>query len=235
MLPTWQAPWPLRSHGRVFIRRSQMAAVEQISIQCFGRALRRYEFAGLAGAPDDAALRIDSTEGMIRLELRDGENACYCGAHLVRLGATGPEIIAGGWRILLPALRGTSFGLQMFRRQLLTAHGLDVRRILTLADRGRRESGYYIWPRYGLDGPVPSAILGRLREARLKARSVLDLMGTAAGRAWWREHGTSFEGSFDLSEGSRHWRVFRRYVRSKLVPLRGSPIRRIPKPPGRRP
>ena len=44
------------------------------------------------------------------------------------------------------------------------------------------------------------------------AQTVGDLMKTPEGVAWWTEHGVSFRGKFDLSEGSESLKTWEAYV-----------------------
>ena len=82
----------------------------------------------------------------------------------------------------------------------------------TFADRRAEDRGYYHWPRFGFDGPLPAALGQRLPQQLAAARSVLDLIETKAGRRWWRRYGVALTVCFDLADESRSWRVFRRHL-----------------------
>lgn len=52
-------------------------------------------------------------------------------------------------------------------------------------------------------------------ESKYKAKSILDVMATQEGRDFWKANGFGFEGSFDLSEGSRSNKVLDAYLAAK--------------------
>lgn len=113
-------------------------------------------------------------------------------------------------------MQRNGLGLRIFRRQLAQAKALGIRRIEVTAGRSRVENGYYTWPRFGMNGPLPAEIRRALPPGLRSARSVLDLTESEPGRWWWKAHGTTVELAFDLSDGSRCWRVFHQYLRSRL-------------------
>jgi hypothetical protein len=102
--------------------------------------------------------------------------------------------------------------LGIFYRQLVHAHALGVTRIETHAGRSDHENGYYTWPRFGFDGPLPPSIHTVLPKRLASARSVLDLMECERGREWWRQNGTSIRLAFEVAPRGRSWKVFQRYL-----------------------
>jgi len=158
----------------------------QVTVALFGRRLRRWEFAGLAGAPDDARVEVGTLAGDLYLEMHH------------------------------ESMQRNGLGLRIFCRQTCQAKALGVRRIEVTAGRGRAENGYYTWPRFGMDGPLPATVTEMLPPGLRSARSVLDLIQSEPGRWWWKAHGCRVDLAFDLSEGSRCWRVFQAYLRSRL-------------------
>lgn len=52
-------------------------------------------------------------------------------------------------------------------------------------------------------------------ESKYKAKSILDVMATQEGRDFWKANGFGFEGTFDLSEGSRSNKVLDAYLAAK--------------------
>jgi hypothetical protein len=106
-------------------------------------------------------------------------------------------------------------GFRVLKRQLDHARRLDVSRIELVAGRRSRENGYYTWPRFGFDGPLPSLVQRELPGDLRHARNVLDLMECQSGRQWWKEHGVPVPVAFDMTRHSRSWEVFRRYVRER--------------------
>ena len=204
--------WPARSRARVALPAKDLASVERVARQLFGRALRRDEYAGLGGAPDDGLVRVGVTGARLWLEVVDPRRFRYASAHLVCQGRFGPVLASGGLRILDPRLRGKGIGLQMARRQLIASRRLGVRSILAHGGRGAGEIGYYFGPRLGFDSPLPEQVARSLPSLLRPARSILDLMQSQSGRDWWREHGVELDLVFDLGRDSRCWSVFWRYL-----------------------
>ena len=125
-------------------------------------------------------------------------------------------IVKDGFHILLRRMRRKGLGLRIFHRQLENAKALGVSRIETRAGRSNDENGYYTWPRFGFDGPLPEQIVENLPLGLEDARNVLELMGCEKGRLWWKEHGETVDVAFDLTDGSRSWEAFQRYVGNRL-------------------
>jgi len=182
----------------------------------FGRKLRLGEFAGLAGAPDDARVEVGTLAGDLYLEMHHGVSSRYCEFLFVRSSGTGPVLVNDGLRIHREAMQRNGLGLRIFRRQLAQAKALGIRRIDVTAGRSRVENGYYTWPRFGMNGPLPVAVKRTLPPGLHSARTVLDLTESEPGRWWWKAHGCCVELAFDLAEGSRCWRVFNQYLHTRL-------------------
>ena len=218
--------WPVRSRARLALPAKELAAVEHLAVQLFCRALRPDEYAGLGGAPDDALVRVAAMGSLLRLEVVDPRRCGYSGAHALFLGRGGPVLASGGHRILDPRRRGQGIGLQMVRRQLITARRLGVRSIVADGVRTATENGYYVGPRLGFDSPLSERVLRSLPGPLRKARCVLDLIESQAGRDWWREHGVELELVFDLRHDSRCWVVFRQYLGEQAL------RKRSPRGPG---
>ena len=134
----------------------------------------------------------------------------------VRPAAADLVLVKDGFHIHVEDMRRRGLGLRIFHRQLENAKTLGIRRIETIAGRRDGENGYYTWPRFGFDGPLPEKIKEKLPLGLEHAHSVLDLIDCEKGRLWWREHGDTIDVAFDVAEGSRSRKVFERYVRNKL-------------------
>ena len=99
-------------------------------------------------------------------------------------------------------------------------------------NRKRPRTGYYAWPRFGFDREfsdderklIPRKLVG-------KGKRVSDLMKTAEGRAWWKDHGYGMSLSFDLSPDSLGRRVLSEYLEQKGITLEKA---RKPRRRGRR-
>ena len=78
-------------------------------------------------------------------------------------------------------------------------------------------NGYYTWPRFGYDAELEddnfdTPVFKALSEKFSEARTLLDVMSTPEGRAWWKQNGGDvYHMKFDLSEGSRSMMIHEAY------------------------
>jgi hypothetical protein len=189
--------------------------------ELFRRALSGWEIAGLAGAPEDAAIDVGICGGCLYLDMYQPTTFDYHAIY--RLLAVEGRAIAtiDAFAIRRPWLRRRGLGLRIFCRHLYFARRLGLAQIEILAGRGPGENGYYTWPRFGFNGPLPPAIQRRLPPELLPAQTVLNLMSSQPGRLWWQSQGGPIQVVFDLAEGSPSWAAFRRYAgESPGEPLR---------------
>jgi hypothetical protein len=214
-LPDLPAPFqaPPRSRAEVVFYDGEGRQIERATRQLFGRALETWEYAGLAGAPDDAVVEVGTLQGGIYLELWEPASNAYRGSHVAQRLSLGVVLFNEGFRIQRKCLQRQGLGLGVVSRQLHWAKALGVLRIIAMAGRRHQENGYYTWPRYGFDGPLPAEVRRRLPPGLHCARTVLDLIQCEPGRQWWRQHGAPLYVSFDLADGSRSWAVFQHYLR----------------------
>lgn len=111
--------------------------------------------------------------------------------------------------------KGSGLGTKIFADQVREAAAKGYDRIEAFCIRGSVSNGYYTWARLGYDGAIPEEVAGAVREAFPGAARVSDLMKTSEGRSWWKEHGASFEGVFDLKKGSLSREVFDAYQKER--------------------
>jgi hypothetical protein len=184
----------------------------RVAKDVFRRVPSCREIAGLAGAPEDAAVDVGVCGGCLYLDMYQPTHFDY--RAIYRLWAAGGRAIAmiDAFAIQRPWLRRHRLGLQIFCRHLYFARRLGVARIEIVAGRGPGENGYYTWPRFGFNGPLPPAIQRRLPPELLSARTVLGLMSSRPGRLWWQSQGGPIHLVFDLAEGSASREAFRRYA-----------------------
>lgn len=204
---------PRLSRAKVIVYDGEGRQVERTARRLFGRALEPWEYAGLAGAPDDALVEVGTLHGGIYLELCQPLSNSYRGSHVAQRLSVGVVLFNEGFHIHRRSLQRRGFGLRVVYRQFHAAKSLGVLRIVAMGGRSDEENGYYTWPRFGFDGPLPAQIRQRLPLGLRRARTALDLIDCEAGRRWWRQNGVPLHVSFDLADGSRSWAVFERYLR----------------------
>jgi hypothetical protein len=194
----------------------ERSAAERIARRLFHRPLERWEYAGLAGAPDEAQVEVGVYRGRLYVEMGNSMTAAYRAYYYVRRVGTQLVLLNDGFRIHLESQRRQGLGLQVFLRQAAAAAALGIARIEAVAGRRHDENGYYTWPRYGFDGVLP-AWLRRLLPIGLEdAETVLDLMECEKGRRWWLQCGVTIPVVFDLADGSRSQAALARYAAANV-------------------
>ncbi len=213
-------PWPRSGAGVVFFL-GEYGDADAAARHLFGRHLLPYDYAELAGAPDDALVEVGTLGGALYIEVSGPPERAYRAFHRVRASQCSPVIFSDGFYILRRHLQGCGLGLRVFARQLEHARRLGVGRIELVAGRRSYENGYYTWPRFGFDGPLPHVVRQNLPPELSRAQTVLDLMDDEPGRRWWKRHGITLPVAFDVTRQSRSWEVFARYLRERTIVLRG--------------
>ncbi len=208
--------------------------VGETIVRLFGRPRAPAELARLAGAFPGAEVTLGTLQDRLYLEVYGGRVASYQGICLLGLAHGRIVLTIEAFHIRRRCVQRRGHGLRIFARQAFQAHRLGLARIETTGGRSGGENGYYTWPRFGFDGPLSPWVRRSLPAGLHRARSVLDLMETLAGRQWWKSHGTPMPLVFDLSAGSRCWRAFCRYLKpASAHPLdgwAGGPVDRCPAP-----
>ncbi|ALV06756.1 hypothetical protein [Roseateles depolymerans] len=79
--------------------------------------------------------------------------------------------------------------------------------------------GYYVWPLMGFDAPIPKHLIDHpeLPTQIDRHSSLLDLMSTPEGGAFWFEHGETLWTEFDLRPSSRSWRRLAQYTEDRHI------------------
>ena len=118
-------------------------------------------------------------------------------------------------------------GRKILKDQIAAAKSIGVSKIVTQAagepdaeeTYGQRANGYYTWGRYGYDTKITSldseATRKDVAKKFPKAVTLSDIFATEEGRKYWRENGTAFTGTFDLTTGSRSMQTFTAYLVAK--------------------
>jgi hypothetical protein len=207
---------PAQSGARVMFLPGERPSAERIARRLFCRPLKMWEYAGLAGAGDDAVVEVGASGGRLYIELGGPAGAMCRAYYYVRRSEAQLVMINDGFQILCHAMRRHGLGRRIFQRQVATAAALGIARIELVAGRHCDEHGYYCWPRFGFEGRLPGRLRRMLPIGLEHASTVLDLMECQKGRQWWREHGVTIRAAFDLATGSRSRATWERYVRTKM-------------------
>lgn len=196
-------------------------SAQRVARRLFGKRLVPAELAGLAGAPGGASVLVGTLGGALYLEADAPESGGYRAVVLVGRGPAGPVIVNDAVHVVRTSMQRRSIALGSFGRQLGLAQSLGVIVICTIAGRRPGENGYYTWPRFGFDGPLPPAVRRTLPPLLQGATRVLDVMACDAGGAWWKTHGLTLPVAFQVAPQSRCRRVFEEYCLTRAASGRG--------------
>ena len=113
-------------------------------------------------------------------------------------------------------------GARIFEEQVNSLQMAGVDRIETLAAGDASDptyNGYYTWARFGYDGriidDVMDAMSSEMRQAMKGKNNVQSLMALPGGKEFWKKHGSTFAGKFDLKEGSESLKIMRAYMEER--------------------
>lgn len=215
----WSGPRTFTPSQMVFAAREYSEEeVRDFTRKTFGRELSRDDIADLAGAPPESevqiALRDDSDERRyggpnigIYVYFPDRAGACY------RVFDPVKKIITNEQMRVDKNLRGKGIGTAVFEVEVETAAKLGLKRIEVeaIGDANSSANGYYTWARLGFEGDVKGPNGDTVKLSKL--------MSSPEGRDWWKQNGTDFFGTFDLSPTSVSMRVFSEYRRLKRQAL----------------
>ena len=207
--------WPVAGRADVAFYPGERQGAERTARRMFGRNLNRREYAGLAGAPDGANVDVGSLGDELYIESREPATTTYRAVQRISFTDSAPVVSIDAFHILARSMQRKGLGLEILARQISYAKHLGVRCIETTAGRYPSENGYYTWPRFGFNGPLPESVKQKLSPGLGHAREVLDLIETQSGRRWWIEHGVTLHVVFDLSDQSRSWKMLHRYLAAR--------------------
>ena len=106
---------------------------------------------------------------------------------------------------ILPEYKNKGIATKSLARQVFYAAKNGVKRIETLAVKSDTQIGYYVWPKHGFEGNIPSRLLDRTRKyfKDPNMRTIQDIFDKPEGNSYWKEFGRDVEVTFDLTPGSR--------------------------------
>jgi hypothetical protein len=197
----------------------------------FGRTMTPKKLASLAGAPDDARVTVEKYIDKVTMTV-----------HHPQIDSMQRTIRREGDKIIIhndifkikPEFQQDprKIGLRAFAREAQHAHDEGVSHIETNAfrvkgsvdpDTGKeRWAGYYVWPRYGYDGPIPHYSVKSLPQWKdlpehlQEAKNVSELMVDPVGRKWWQTHGDAIDVVFDLKADSYSMKTLNSYLKETI-------------------
>lgn len=189
----------------------------EVARRVLGRSVSDEALAALAGLRS-ARMVLDHDEGTVYLRGTQpmGQGAASASRQIYRDEA-GRLTLYNEAFVIPGDAQGSGEGSRAFGQQVEAAAAIGVEQILAECARGRGMNGYYTWARLGYDAELPE---WAQRETGL--RTISELMATPEGRAWWKEHGQTFAGTFDPRPGSQSRRILDAYLRERFGKARAA-------------
>lgn len=177
--------------------------------------------ASLAGAPDNATVRIEAGVEYLAandqsVTIRVNSDELSSTRTIYRTRGTNKLVIHNEiFELKHGVPQGTGIGAKVLARQVEQAAKLGVDEIRTTAARSSYFNGYYTWARLGYDAPLPDHIRGILPGKLSGSTRVRDLMHSPQGREFWKTHGETIDMTFDLSPGSYSRKALSAYLKER--------------------
>ncbi len=206
--------------AQVFLYPGEEEATARCCRTLFHRPLLPWEYAGLAGAPAHGRVSVGVIEGSLWLEIEELQSLGLIGVARICRRVGEPVLVKEGFHLLRSRRHRQGVGLQCFGKQVFSAMRLGIRKIETFGGRRGNENGYYTWPRFGFNCPLPRHLRRKLPTPLAHGKTVLDLMETPSGRLWWKTHGVPLPFVFDLDRSSRSLATLSRYWLHRNASLR---------------
>lgn len=197
----------------------KVAALNDLSGRFFGKELSLDEWAALSGASRGETVEIVPSrgDGKVYLYVNNGD-VIESLERIVYLDQNGNPVIKNELFRLQDSAQGQGLGTEIFNNQIQAAQRGGIAYFETTAEGSASDkhfNGYYTWARLGYDAELSESFKHDLPAELSGATSISDLMQSAAGRSYWRENGSTFDGVFDLQQGSLSTTVFNQYMTEK--------------------
>lgn len=180
-------------------------------------SLNNQDLVKLSGAPDGSTLNITFDDINQTLILKTQSDFYQeASERWVVQDENGKHLI---WNINLsikPQYQNQGLGVKILRQQIRTAYDLGFQSIRVEAAGSRQDPdyiGYYVWANMGFNAPIPKNL--SLPDELTDAKTILDLIAQPNGKEWWKHHGCTFDGEFDLSPDSPSLITFEKYLNEK--------------------
>ena len=211
--------------------------IQRVAQRLLGKGASSETLASMVGAPDDAEVELNASKDGKSLIVRVNHDAFEAIHHVAKDSGRRLYLYMDEFFTKPGVETGRGLGAAVFARQVEQAREAGAAYIKCHAakvnprDPDKPHNGYYTWPLFGFDQDVerPDDAEGEekpLWEAVHKqfpaAKTVLGIMATPEGRAWWKANGFDLgHARFDLSDGSPSMTVFGAYLASKAAPKKG--------------
>jgi hypothetical protein len=106
---------------------------------------------------------------------------------------------------ILPEYKNKGIATKSLARQVFYAAKNGVKRIETVAAKSDTMNGYYVWPKHGFEGNIPTDLVEKIRK-RFKdpnMKTMQDIFDKPGGNSYWKTNGKEIYLEFDLTPGSR--------------------------------
>lgn len=195
---------------------------------------------GLVGGPKDMKLTVTAMQwgrhGGNRIIIGGASGAVEDMGRSISRERDGSLVMHNNIFVLHDSLKGkkSGVGTEIFTSQVADCLSKGFNRIECTAARHdsdkeeERLVGYIVWPKLGYDGPIPDKVPRPPELA--SAQTVNELMALPGGEDWWKQNGSDFKGTFDLSPGSASLTKLNAYLEKK-----GKPPIAVPQKPAAKP
>lgn len=215
------------SNSSVVYKESGFSTPQQIE-NAYKKQFGDLDAATLVGAPDGAIVTVsrwrdaDAVDFSFQIEVVHPDISVMGRQVVVKKDGVH---IKNEYLFLTDKEASKGLGRQILRDQIVASRSVGVKSIVTEAagsygDEGA--NGYYTWLRYGYDAPIHNKsffsdkkIAKRIKTEFPEAKTLLDVMATEEGRAWWKLNGKPSLTTFDLADNSRSMNVFTAYLEAK--------------------
>jgi GNAT superfamily N-acetyltransferase len=163
------------------------AEADRHAREYFGEGHSADSFARAVGAGPRDKVTIGRTQRGELAAVVEGKH--HRAVRFFQKDAAGQRVIRNEEIVVKPGMQGRGVASALLERQKRQAAALGVAELHATAARSSKYGGYYALPRMGYDAPIEASVRAKLPKAMKKAKNVSDLMASAEGRAWWKEHG----------------------------------------------
>lgn len=230
--------WPeLQGQPMPEVKIEDPAEVEYVSEYLFSNYLDNHlertitpeDWAALVGAPPGAkvTVQVPGNDPEIGINVK---HEWYSGSQVRTLykhfNGRNHDLILHGelWVVSETSPKGT--GIKVFAAMVKAAQKLGFKKIenyaagnsAQLADgRGQGTNGYYTWPRFGYNAPIPAYLRPYLPNSLQDAHDLRELYNLPGGAKWWRENGNGLNLEFNLAENSDSMQILKDYLETKGI------------------